>query len=97
MPLLVKRNLLSQLGHEMRSLRTWTNEAHLTFQDVPELRNFVYAYLANDATNARRARVALAGPNRSILFGVNSHRAKLCQYKRAAVLPYSFLFVKDWS
>src|ERR1044071_4329846 len=97
MSLLVKRNLLGQLGHEMRTLRTWTNEAHLTLQDVPELRDLVHAYLANDATNARRARVFLAGPNWSILFGVNSHRAKLCQHKRVAVLTYSFLFVENCS
>src|SRR6185369_7677033 len=97
MSLFVKRNLLGQLGHEMWTLRTWANETHLALQDVPELRDLVHAYLANDASDARRARVTLAGPNWSILFGVDSHRAKLCQHKRAAVLSYSVLFIEDWT
>src|ERR1051325_1509804 len=95
MSLLIKRNLLGELGHEVRPFRTWSNKAHLAFQDVPELRDLVDANFANDAADAGRARVAFAGPNRTILFGVNSHRAKLSQYKRATVFSDSFLFVKD--
>src|SRR6185369_4186718 len=95
MPLLVKRNLLGQLGHEMRALRPWANEAHLAFQDVPELWNLVDANLPYDESHARCARVAFAGPNRAVLFGVNSHRAEFCEHKRAPVLTDSFLLVKD--
>src|SRR5215213_30103 len=74
--LLVERDLFGELRHEMRALGPWANEAHLAFQDVPELRNLIDADLANDAADARRARVALAGPNRTVLLGVDSHRAK---------------------
>src|SRR6187551_1455158 len=95
MPLLVKRNLLGQLGYEMRALRPGANEAHLAFQDVPELWNLVDANLANDASHARCARVAFAGPDRAVLFGVNSHRAKFGEHERAPVFADSFLFVKD--
>src|SRR5262245_33767469 len=95
MSLLVRRDLLGQLGHEMRALRSWSNEAHLAFQNVPELRDFIDANLANDATHTGRARVAFAGPNRAVLFGVDSHRAKFCQHKRVPVFADSFLLVKD--
>src|SRR6185436_14388385 len=95
MPLLVERDFLSQLGHEMRPLRSGTNEAHLTLQNVPKLGNLIDSNLANDATYTRRAIVFLAGPNRTILFGINSHRAKLGQHKSATVLADSFLLVKN--
>src|SRR5690349_22125059 len=97
MSLLVKRNLLGELGHEVRPFRTWSNEAHLASQDVPELRNLVDANFANDLADARRARVAFAGPNRTIRFGVDSHGAKLRQDKRAAILSDSFLLVENWA
>src|SRR5215212_1446801 len=74
--LLVKRDLFGQLGYEMRTLGPWANEAHFAFQDIPELRNLIDASLANDASDACRARVAFSGPDRAVLFGVNSHRAE---------------------
>src|SRR5215208_8246075 len=95
MSLFVERNLLRQLGDEMRPFRTWADEAHLAFEDIPELRNLVDANLSYDATDPRGASVALTGPNRPFLFGVNSHRAKLRERKRATVLSYAFLLVKD--
>src|ERR1700752_951442 len=95
MPLLVKRNLLGELSHEVWPFRSRSDEAHLTFQDVPELRNLIDPDLANDAADARRTSVAFTGPNRSRCFSVNPHRAKLGQYKRAPVPADSFLLVKD--
>src|ERR1051326_6891934 len=95
MSLFVKRNLFGQLGHEVRTFRAWSNKAHLALQDVPELRYLIDTNLANDAADSRRARVSFTGPNRTVLLGVNSHRSKLCQYKRAAVLTDSFLLVED--
>ena len=41
MSLLVERNLFGQLGHEVRPFRTWSNKAHLAFQNVPNLRQFI--------------------------------------------------------
>src|SRR5204863_538258 len=52
--------------------------------------------LSYDATDARRATVALTGPHRTILFGIDFHRAKLHQREGTAVLADSLLFVKDW-
>src|SRR5690348_1456122 len=95
MSLFVEGDLFGQLRDEVRPFGPWANKAHLALQNVKELGNLIHANLANDATDTRRARIALARPNRSILFGVNSHRAKLHQYKRAAVLAHSLLLVKD--
>src|SRR5262245_55957607 len=97
MALLVIRNLFGQLRDEVRPLRTWSNEIHLAFQDVPELRDLVDANLANDAANARGAVVTFRRPDRSFLFRIDSHRAKLRQYERSAVSADTFLFVKHRS
>src|SRR6185369_11847170 len=95
MPLLVERNLLSQLGHKMRPLGSGTDKAHLTLQNVPELGNLIHSDLANHSAHACRAIVFLTGPHRTRTFSINSHRAKLGQYKSAPVLSDSFLFVKN--
>src|ERR1044072_5351164 len=95
MPLLVERNLLGQLGHKMRPLRSGTNEAHLTLQNIPKLGNLIDSNLANHAAYARRASVFLTGPHRPCFFGINSHRAKLGEHKNAPVLADSFLPVKN--
>src|ERR671918_1350299 len=97
MSLFVKRNFFRKLGHEVRSLGSWSNKAHLAFQDVPELRNLIHANLADDAADASSACVAFTCPNRSVLFGVSSHRTKFCKHKRATVLSDSVLLVKNRS
>src|SRR5215218_1723591 len=97
MSLFVERNLLSQLSHEMGTFWSRTDEAHLAFQNVPELRDLVDSNLAYDATDACSASVAFTRPNRTSLFGVNSHRAKLHQGEWATVLSYPVLLVKDWT
>src|SRR5687767_7265944 len=97
MSLFVKRNFFRKLGDEVRSLRSWSNEAHLAFQNIPELRNLIHANLSDDASDASGARVALSRPNWSVLFCVSSHRTKLCKHKGATVLSDSFLLVKNRS
>src|SRR5689334_18392241 len=97
MALFVIGNLFSQLRDEVRPLGTRTDEVHLAFQDVPELRDLVDANLADDAADAGRAVVAFRGPHRTFLLGVHAHRAKLSQDKRPAVSADALLLVKDWS
>src|SRR5215203_2576752 len=89
MSLLVERNLLGQLRHEVRAFRAWSNETHLALENVPELRNLIHSNLPYDATNTCRAGIAFASPNWSILFGINSHRTKFCERKRPTVLSDS--------
>src|SRR6266851_2301032 len=94
MPLLVVRNLLCKLGHEVRSFGTRAYKAHLATQDVPELRNLIDANLAYHTAHARGSIVVFTGPHRSCRLSINSHRAKLCQHKMAAVLADPFLLVE---
>ena len=95
MALLVIRNLLSELRDKVRPLGSRTDKVHIASQNVPELRNLVDADFANDATHARHAIVAVAGPNRTILFRVSAHRAELHQREWATVLTNAFLLVKN--
>ena len=84
-----------QARFSSRSLGPRADEAHLTSQDVPELRNLVDANLAYDAADARSSIIAPAGPDWAISFRVHSHRTKLNQRKRFAVLTDALLLVKD--
>src|SRR3989440_7394749 len=95
MALLVIRNLFRELRNEMWPLRSRTDKVHVAPQNVPELRNLVDADFANDATRARHAIVAVAGPNRTVLLSVGAHRAELHQRERATVLTNAFLLVKN--
>src|SRR5258705_12056432 len=94
MSLLVVRNLLCKLSYKVRPLGTRAYKAHFATQDVPELRNLIDANLAYDTAHARGSIVVFAGPHRSCRLSVNSHRAKLCQHKMAAVLAHTFLLVE---
>src|ERR1051325_744380 len=97
MSLLVIRDFVGELCHKVRSFRTGTDKVHVTPQDIPELRDFIDADLANDAPHARHALVISLGPNRSIFLGVCAHRAKLHELEWAAVLPDALLLVKNGS
>src|SRR5919106_1044971 len=95
MALFVIRNLLGQLRHEVRALGTWSDEVHVAFEDVPELRNLVYANLADDAADASGAVVTLRSPDRALFFCIDVHRTKLHQHKRPPILANAFLLVKN--
>src|SRR3954469_12840845 len=81
----------------MRALRPWADKVHIAAQNVPELRNLIDANLPDDAAHASHAVVAVAGPYRTILFRVHSHRAKLHHHKRPAVLADALLFIEHRS
>src|SRR5215510_5230301 len=95
MSLLVIGDLLGQLGNKVWPFRTWANKAHLPLQDVPELRDLVYADLTNDAANTGCSVVTFTGPPWSSFLGINSHGAKFRQHKMAAVFADALLFVED--
>src|SRR5689334_2660469 len=97
MALFVIGDLFSQLRYEMRPLGSRADKIHLALENVPKLRDLVDANFANDAAHARRAIVAFLRPNRSFFLGVNAHRAKLRQDKRATVFTDAFLLVENWT
>ena len=80
----------------MRTFRARSDETHFAFNDVPELRNFVHANFANNASDTRRAVVVVRRPDRlAVGFGINFHRAKLDDFDDSAVFPDALLFVKN--
>src|SRR5690606_21656083 len=84
--LVVIGDLGAQLLDELRSFRTRPDEAHLTSDDIDELRQLVQSVLAQESAPARDARVVLDGPaGDAVGFGVLPHRAKLQQLEDASV------------
>src|SRR5690606_33249112 len=81
---------------EKRTLRARAHEAHVTLQDVQDLRQLIDPKLAYDAPDRRRAvvvRVRPAGP--SVALGIASHAAELEDREDAATLANSFLTIQD--
>src|SRR2546421_9026936 len=81
----------------MRPLGTWANEIHFATEDVPKLRYFIDAQLANDLADARSAVVIFAGPHRSCSFRVHSHGTKLHNLESSPVFSNAFLLVENWT
>src|ERR1051326_898246 len=95
MSLFIVGNLLGQLRYEVWPFGTGADKRHFSAQNVPKLRDLINADLPDDPSDSRHPLVALAGPDRSVLFCVNSHRAKLCQHKRLSVFTNALLLIKD--
>src|SRR3954471_21517024 len=86
MPLAVERNLLCELGHELRPLGPRADHAHVAAEDVPQLRQFVEARPPEEPTDRRDAGVVAVRPHRAgFRFGISDHRSELVHGERAAV------------
>src|SRR5215469_3739658 len=77
MALYIIRNLLRQLRHELGSLGSWADEAHVAAQHVEDLRQLVDAELADDRAHARDTRIGVLRPLRAVQLGVLAHAAEL--------------------
>src|SRR5262249_269373 len=91
----VVRDSLFKLFDEDRALWPRSDQAHLAVNDVNQLRQFVDPQLADPAAHARAARIAFAGPDRAVRFGVHAHRTKLDDPESSIVDSDSLLFVED--
>lgn len=68
---------LAELVNEVWAFRSWPDEAHVADEDVPDLRQFVEACGADEASDFRDARVMVGGELRAgIFFGVDAHGAE---------------------
>src|SRR5437867_8350279 len=95
MSLLVVGNLLGELCDEVRPFRPRSDEVHIAAQNVPELRNFINANLANEAPRTRHTFIIGLSPNGAVFFRIDAHRTKLHQRESAAVLADAFLPVEN--
>src|SRR2546426_1010847 len=63
MPEMIKRNLLFVALHTLEPLRAWPDQAHVAFEHIPKLRQFVQAELAQQAAEASYPRIVLTRVN----------------------------------
>src|SRR2546430_4921018 len=74
----VVRNLFGEPLDEFGTLRPRANKSHIALQHGPELRNFIQSRTANEASNARDARIIVGCPSRSrVGFRVLPHGTEL--------------------
>ena len=86
----IEPDFLPELIDEGRALWTRPDEAHVTVQNVDQLRQLVDAQLAQDTTDPGHACVLCRCPARdAVLLRVNAHRAELqaAEYAPAAADP----------
>ena len=92
-------------GHTLRylvdvilALRTRADYAHVTLNDIPELRQLVDAVLAQETSYSSHTRVFVAGELWSIvLLGILHHRAEFVDVERHIMIAHTFLAVEHWA
>src|SRR5690554_5995942 len=96
MALRIIRNGFRELFHKFRPFRTRTDETHLTFQHIEQLRQFIDPCLPNKPPYAGYSVVILCRPTCSpILFGIDAHAPKLYHFEQPPVLAYTDLRIKN--
>ena len=80
---------------DFRPFRSRTHHAHIPFQDVPELGQFIQAALADEAADGRDAVVVVAGgeAGHTVLLGVGSHAAELIDGELSSVFGEAHLLI----
>src|SRR5208283_4878063 len=85
-----------ELFYEERPLGPWSDNAHMSGQNIPQLRKLVQTCPAENPSDRCRARVPFFCANRPRRnFRVGTHRSELDDKKWLAVQAYSFLDEKN--
>lgn len=64
----------SKRFHVLRNLRTWTNQAHLTYENIPELGQFIEFGHSKESSHSRDS--TIAGDSNQAPAVIRYHRAK---------------------
>src|SRR5262247_256273 len=89
-------NFFIQGLHEKWALRSGSNQAHLSLQDIDHLWNLIDSQFSDNFSHSGYSRIILRSPDRAaIRFRAFTHRAKFIYGKRFIVLPDSFLTIED--
>ena len=88
---LVKRDAFFELFHEHFLFGARADKAHVAFEDVEKLRQFVQPCFADKAADARDAVVADLGELGTVLLGIGAHAAEFVNLKFAAALSDTVL------
>ena len=70
-------NLFAEALDVLRTLRTWADEAHVAFEDVPELRDLVEVPGADEFANFETAGIVLIRPAWATGLRIELHAAEL--------------------
>lgn len=90
--------LFLEAASELRSLGPGANKAHLAFEDVPKLREFIQAETAKNAANGCAARVVLDGPDRTQFpLGALIHSPEFDDGETLSREPHATLSIEDRS
>src|SRR5690606_32638351 len=90
----VEGHHLGEFFYKQRSLGSRTNNAHLPFQNVIELRELIDPRAAQEFAETRDAFIILLGPLGTIEFGVIGHRSELYNTEWLRVLPHPLLGIE---
>src|SRR3977135_1546831 len=96
MPRIIVSNLMFEGGNQFGPLRTRTNQAHFTPENIPELWNLVDVPSSHESANFEASRIILTRPSRlSWGLRVEAHTADFNNIERLAVPSHSTLTIKD--
>ena len=88
-------NGLAEAVNEHRPLRPRADQAHVAFEHIDKLRQFVQARCPNERSEPGAARIVFLRPDRAgLLLGIDAHAAEFQHLKHAAVQAAPFLTVE---
>ncbi len=91
-------DLLSELFGEFRAFGSWSNERHVSAENVEELGDFVNAKFTEDTSQRRDPGIAIpGGPLDPVLFGIGDHGPDLVEVEFFTATAKAFLAVEDGS
>src|SRR5215470_2436422 len=92
MAVVVSADLILEPSYEMRTLGTRTHNAHVSLQNVDELRQLIETRFSKKCPDPGPARIRLGGPARIALGRqAHSHGAKLIHLKGKTIQAYPLL------
>src|SRR5208283_1155237 len=95
-PKIVVRNLLPEPFDKLGTLRARTNQPHLAFEHIPQLRNFVEPCGSQEASDGGNSRILIVSPGSTcIRLCVCPHGAKLVAVKNLIVFSDTLLVVEE--
>src|SRR5215510_6445483 len=81
--------------HEKWALRSGSNQAHLSLQDIDHLWNLIDSQFPDNFPYTGYSRIVRGGPDRtSVSFRAFTHGSKFIYGKRSVVLPNSLLTIE---
>jgi len=89
-------SLLSGVSdHVTRELRPWTDKAHVSLKDIPELRNLIQLRFSEKRTKSRNAGISGCGDRRTQFFRPTTHGPKFPDREWLFVSSHSDLTKKS--